>query len=39
MRHGNTWFGVAAYHSVTPEHNARYQILIRKELMRVGALR
>ncbi|WP_158270183.1 lytic transglycosylase domain-containing protein [Limnohabitans sp. T6-20] len=39
VRHGNTWFGVAAYHSVTPEHNARYQGLVRQELMRVGALR
>ncbi|MBP6276496.1 MAG: lytic transglycosylase domain-containing protein [Limnohabitans sp.] len=39
VRHGNTWFGVAAYHSVTPEHNSRYQNLVRKELMRVGALR
>lgn len=38
VRYGNTWFGVAAYHSATPEHNARYQILIRKELMRMGAL-
>lgn len=39
VRHGNTWFGVAAYHSVTPEHNARYQVLVRQELARVGALR
>lgn len=39
VKHGDTWFGVAAYHSVTPEHNARYQALVRKELMRVGALR
>lgn len=39
MKHGDTWFGVAAYHSVTPEHNARYQTLVRKELMRMGVLR
>lgn len=39
VKHGHTWFGVAAYHSVTPEHNARYQILVQKELQRTGALR
>lgn len=39
LRHGNTWFGVAAYHSVTPLHNARYQMLLRKELLRAGAQR
>ena len=38
LRHGNTWFGVAAYHSVTPAHNARYQALVRQELRRSGAL-
>lgn len=38
LRHGNTWFGVAAYHSVTPQHNARYQALVRQELRRSGAL-
>ena len=37
LRHGNTWFGVAAYHSVTPQHNARYQALIRQELQRASA--
>lgn len=37
LRHGNTWFGVAAYHSVTPAHNARYQALLRQELRRSGA--
>lgn len=37
LRHGNTWFGVAAYHSVTPQHNARYQALVRQELQRAGA--
>lgn len=26
--HGNTWFAIGAYHSVTPSHNARYQALI-----------
>jgi soluble lytic murein transglycosylase-like protein len=37
VRHGNTWFGVAAYHSVTPEHNARYQARVREALMRSGS--
>lgn len=36
VRHGNTWFGVAAYHSVTPEHNARYQARVKEALMRSG---
>lgn len=39
LRHGNTWFGVAAYHSTTPKHNQRYQELVRKEMIRVGAWR
>jgi soluble lytic murein transglycosylase-like protein len=36
--HGNTWFGVAAYHSATPYFNSRYQALIRNELRRAGVL-
>lgn len=39
LRHGNTWFGVAAYHSATPEHNLRYQELVRREMARAGSLR
>jgi soluble lytic murein transglycosylase-like protein len=39
LRHGNTWFGVAAYHSATPEHNWRYQELVRQEMARTGSLR
>jgi soluble lytic murein transglycosylase-like protein len=39
LRHGNTWFGVAAYHSTTPAHNQRYQALLRQELMRNGGWR
>lgn len=39
LRHGNTWFGVAAYHSVTPVHNQRYQVLLRQELARTGVWR
>ena len=31
-RHGLTWRGVAAYHSLTPEHNQRYQGLLMKVL-------
>lgn len=26
--HGNTWFAIGAYHSVTPYYNTRYQALI-----------
>lgn len=37
VKYGNTWFGVAAYHSVTPEHNAKYQSLIYRELVKSGA--
>ena len=36
LRHGDNWFGVAAYHSATPEHNLRYQELVRRELRRAG---
>lgn len=39
LRHGNTWFGVAAYHSATPIHNQRYQALLRQELVRTGVWR
>lgn len=37
-KHGNTWFGIAAYHSATPYYNNRYQVLLRNELIRSGAL-
>lgn len=36
--YGNTWFGMAAYHSTTPYFNARYQILIYNELVKSGAI-
>jgi Transglycosylase SLT domain len=39
LHHGNTWFGVAAYHSATPVHNLRYQALLRQELVRTGVWR
>jgi hypothetical protein len=32
-RFGNTWFGVAAYHSTTPFYNNRYQVLIFNQLV------
>lgn len=38
FRHGNTWFGVAAYHSTTPKFNKRYQALLQNELIRTGQL-
>lgn len=38
LRHGNTWEGVARYHSGTPSFNKRYQILLWNELVRSGAL-
>ena len=37
-KYGNTWFGVAAYHSATPYFNRRYQILLNNELVRSGAM-
>lgn len=37
-RHGNTWFGIAAYHSVTPYYNNRYQILLKNALIDSGVL-
>lgn len=35
---GNTWEGIARYHSATPYFNRRYQILLRNEMIRSGAL-
>lgn len=35
-RHGNTWFGVATYHSATPYFNHRYQILLNNEMVKSG---
>lgn len=32
-RYGNTWYGIAAYHSATPRHNARYQLLLHHALV------
>ncbi len=35
---GNTWFGVAAYHSVTPYFNQRYQVMLYNELIKSGTV-
>jgi len=37
-RHGNTWEGIAHYHSGTPYFNRRYQILLANELIRAKVL-
>jgi soluble lytic murein transglycosylase-like protein len=36
---GNTWFGVAAYHSETPYYNNRYQVMLFNEMVRSGVIR
>jgi hypothetical protein len=33
-KYGNTWFGIAAYHSATPYLNHRYQIMIYNQLVK-----
>jgi soluble lytic murein transglycosylase-like protein len=35
---GNTWEGIARYHSATPYFNQRYQILLKNEMIRSGAM-
>lgn len=37
-RYGNTWAGIAAYHSATPYFNARYQALLNNEMVKSGLL-
>jgi hypothetical protein len=37
--HGNTWEGIARYHSASPYCNFRYQVLVSNELVRTGAIR
>lgn len=37
-KHGNTWRGIASYHSTTPYFNERYQILLQNELIRSGQM-
>ena len=34
---GNTWYGIAAYHSATPYFNNRYQVLLHNALIDLGA--
>ncbi len=36
--HGNTWFGIAAYHSATPCFNTRYAGLLWNALVDMGAI-
>jgi soluble lytic murein transglycosylase-like protein len=36
--HGNTWFGVASYHSASPCQNKRYEGLLRNALLRWGVM-
>lgn len=36
--YGNTWEGIARYHSSTPYFNRRYQILLSNELVRLKVL-
>jgi soluble lytic murein transglycosylase-like protein len=36
IRYGNNWAAYAAYHSRTPAHNRRYQLLLANELVRMG---
>lgn len=38
-RFGETWWGVGAYHSTSPQRNQRYQVLVYNEMVRSGALR
>ncbi len=33
---GNTWQGIATYHSATPYFNYRYQVLVYNEMIRMG---
>lgn len=37
-RHGLNWYGIAAYHSTTPDKNYRYQVLVYNEMVRSGAI-
>ena len=37
-KYGNTWFGIASYHSATLYFNRRYQALVKNELVRAHVL-
>ncbi|WP_371436237.1 lytic transglycosylase domain-containing protein [Polaromonas sp.] len=36
FKYGNTWQAIGAYHSETPQHNARYQVLIYNKMVDMG---
>jgi hypothetical protein len=38
-QNGETWAGIASYHSATPYFNARYQLLVYNEMVRMGAIK
>jgi hypothetical protein len=38
-RNGETWAGIASYHSSTPYFNARYQLLVYNEMVQMGAIK
>lgn len=35
-RYGDSWYGIATYHSTTPYNNHRYQILLHNDLVTRG---
>ncbi len=35
QRYGNDWYAIGAYHSVTPQHNQKYQRLVANALQKV----
>jgi hypothetical protein len=37
-KYGNTWEGIATYHSTTPYYNKRYQILLQNDLIKQGVI-
>ena len=38
-KNGETWAGIASYHSATPYFNARYQLLVYNQMVRMGAIK
>lgn len=38
-KNGETWAGVASYHSSTPYFNARYQLLVYNQMVHMGAIK
>lgn len=37
-KYGNTWEGIASYHSTTPYYNQRYITLLHNDLIRQGVI-